>query len=134
MSEAIRISIFEVVGSSLCVASGDGQKVYERLNAALEADRDVVLSFDHVTALTSAFLNAAVGQLYGTFHEDRIRSLLKVEDAEQDDLALLKRVVDNAKLYFKNTKRYDQAVEETQENEDEETQSNGGESTQLYFE
>lgn len=134
MSEAIRISIFEVVGSSLCVASGDGQKVYERLNAALEADRDVVLSFDNVTALTSAFLNAAVGQLYGTFTQEQIRSLLKVEDAEQDDLALLKRVVDNAKLYFKNTKGYDQAVEETQENEDEETQSKGGESTQLYFE
>ena len=49
---------------------------------------------------TAAFLNAAVGQLYGTFSEKKIRSLLKIEDAEQDDLALLKRVVDNAKLYF----------------------------------
>ena len=133
MSEKIKISIFEVVGSPLCVASGDGQKVYERLNATLETDREVVLSFHNVTTLTSAFLNAAIGQLYGTFSEEQIRAQLKVEDMEQDDLALLKRVVDNAKLYFKDRKRFDKVVEETQENGDDESQSNSGEPIQLQF-
>ena len=117
MSEEIKISIFEIVGSSLCVASGDGQKVFERLYTAFEADKNVVLSFHNITTLTSAFLNAAIGQLYGKFEEDEIRSLLKVEDAEQDDLALLKRVVDNAKLYFKNKDRYNRAFRETLNNE-----------------
>ena len=112
MSENIKISLFEVVGSSLCVASDDGQKVYKRLTAALKTDRDVSLSFHNITALTAAFLNAAIGQLYGTFSEEEIRFHLKVEDAEQDDLALLKRVVDNAKLYFKDPKRYNQATRE----------------------
>ena len=133
MSEKIKISIFEVVGSPLCVASGDGQKVYERLNATLETDREVVLSFHNVTTLTSAFLNAAIGQLYGIFSEEQIRAQLKVEDMEQDDLALLKRVVDNAKLYFKDRKRFDKVVEETQENGDDESQSNSGEPIQLQF-
>ena len=81
MPKDIRISLFEVVGSPLCVASDDGQKVYDRLASALKADREVVLSFHNVTALTAAFLNAAIGQLYGTFSEGQIRSLLKVEDA-----------------------------------------------------
>ncbi len=117
MAEEIRISMFEVVGSSLCVASGDGQKVYDRLYTALQNDRHVALSFLNVTTLTSAFLNAAIGQLYGKFDEDQIRSLLKVEDAEQDDLALLKRVVENAKLYFKNKDRYNRAFRETLNNE-----------------
>ena len=133
MSEETRISIFEVVGSPLCVASGDGQKVYNRLFTALEEERRVVLSFHNVTTLTSAFLNAAIGQLYGKFDGEQIRSLLKVEDAEQDDLALLKRVVDNAKLYFKDPKRFDKVVEETQENGDDETQSDTSGATQLYF-
>ena len=133
MSEEIRISIFEVVGSPLCVASGDGQKVYDRLEAALKANRIVALSFYNVTTLTSAFLNAAIGQLYGTFSEAQIRAQLKVEDMEQDDLALLKRVVDNAKLYFKDRKRFDKVVEETQENGDDESQSNSGEPIQLQF-
>ena len=112
MSENIRISMFEIVGSPFCVASDDGQRIHDRLDVALKANREVALSFCNVTALTAAFLNAAIGQLYGTFSEKHIRNLLKVEDAEQDDLALLKRVVDNAKLYFKDPKRYDQVVRE----------------------
>lgn len=118
MSEEIKISMFEIVGSSLCVASGDGQKVYERLHTALKTNRNVVLSFYNVTTLTSAFLNAAIGQLYWKFDEDQIRSLLKVEDVEQDDLALLKRVVDNAKLYFKNAQNINQVIPETLGDED----------------
>ena len=119
MPENIKISLFEVVGSPFCVASDDGQKVHDRLDTVLKADCDVILSFRNVTALTAAFLNAAVGQLYGTFSEEKIRSLLKVEDAEQEDLALLKRVVDNAKLYFKDPERYNQVVREVLGDEDE---------------
>lgn len=120
MSEEIKISIFEVVGSSLCVASSDGQKVYERLNDALDADREVVLSFHNVTTLTSAFLNAAIGQLYGSFSEEKIRSLLKVVDAQRDDLGLLKRVVDNAKRYFKDPERFNRVFQEVLGDEDDE--------------
>ena len=120
MSEEIRIMMYEVIGSPLCVASSDGQKVFERIHTALNANRKVLLSFHNVTALTSAFLNAAIGQLYGRFDEDHIRSLLKVEDAEQDDLALLKRVVDNAKQYFKDPERYKQAFREVLGDENDE--------------
>ena len=45
MPEDIRISMFEIVGGSLCVASSDGQKIYDRLAAALKADRHVIISF-----------------------------------------------------------------------------------------
>lgn len=118
MPAEIKISLFEVVGSPFCVATDDGQKVYDRLNAALNQDRNVIISFHNVTALTAAFLNAAVGQLYGTFSEEKIRSLLKVEDAEQEDLWLLKRVVENAKLYFKDPERFEQAFQEAIEDGD----------------
>jgi hypothetical protein len=100
MPEDIQVSMFEIVGSPLCVVASDGQKVYDRLAAALKADRAVTLSFHNVTTLIPAFLNVAIGQLYGTFSEEQIRSRLKVVDVEPDDLALLKRVVDNAKQYF----------------------------------
>jgi hypothetical protein len=113
MSNILELSIFEVVGSPLCVASGDGQKVYDRLAAALKEGWRVILSFHNVSTLTSAFLNAAIGQLYGVFSEEQIRSLLKVQDIQPDDLALLKRVVETAKQYFKDPQRFDQAVRET---------------------
>ncbi len=133
MSANIRLSMFEIVGSPFCVASHDGEKVHKHLDAALIANQDVVLSFHNVTALTTAFLTAAIGELYGTFSEEEVRAQLKVEDMEQDDLALLKRVVDNAKLYFKDPERFDKVVEETQGNEGDESQSDTGGATQLYL-
>ena len=118
MSTDIRISLFEVVGSPFCVASSDGQKICDRLTAALKANRGIALSFRNVTALTAAFLNAAIGQLYGMFSEEQICSRLKVVDVQPDDLALLKRVVDNAKLYLKDPQRFDRVIQEIMEDEE----------------
>lgn len=118
MESDVRISVYEVVGSPLCVASDDGQKVYERLFIALGEARRVALSFLNITTMTSAFLNAAIGQLYGSFSEEQIRSLLSVEDMEPEDATLLKRVVETAKLYFKDPQRFDHVVREIQKVDD----------------
>jgi hypothetical protein len=112
VKESIALSVFEIVGSPLCVASDDGEKVYERIEKAIKQDRSVSLSFNNITSLTSAFLNAAIGQLYGEFSEQEIRANLSVKDMEPDDLALLKRVVETAKAYFKNTELHKQATKE----------------------
>lgn len=112
MDDKVKISVFEVVGSPLCVSSADGQKVYQRLAAAVKAGRRVGLSFHNVSTMTSAFLNAAVGQLYSEFDEDRIRALLAVEDMASDDVALLRRVVATAKQYFQDPDRFNRALRE----------------------
>jgi hypothetical protein len=109
MTKNVIISPFEVVGSPLCVASDDGQKVFDRIKAALDQGHSVTVSFKNVTSLTSAFLNAAIGQLYGRFSEKEIKTKMKVANLAQDDLALLKRVVDTAKAYFKDPDRFKQA-------------------------
>ena len=113
MKKNVTLSVFEIVGSQVCVASHDGQKVYDRIASALQEDRSVTVSFVNVSGVTSAFLNAAIGQLYGTFREEQIRSRLRVKDMQPDDLALLKRVVETAKQYFKDPKRFNEAVQET---------------------
>ena len=102
MNEIIILPVFEIVGSSLCVASDDGEKVYQRIRKAIRQGRSVVLSFVNITGMAPTFLNAAIGQLYGEFSEEEIRAKPTVKDIEQDDLVLLKRVVDTAKAYFKN--------------------------------
>lgn len=118
MPENIRISMFEVVGSPFCVASSDGQKICDHLTAALKVDRSIALSFRNVTTLTAAFLNAAIGQLYGIFSEEEIRSRLKVVDAAPNDLAMLNRVTETAKLYFKDPERFDRVVQAVMEDEE----------------
>ena len=110
MSQMITLSVFETVGSPLCVASDDGQKVHDRIAAALKEGHKVNVSFLNVTSITSAFLNAAIGQLYGEFREDGIRAGLQVADMAQDDLVLLKRVVETAKAYFKDRQGFNRAI------------------------
>jgi len=119
VKESIALSVFEIVGSPLCVASDDGEMVYERIQKAMKQGLRVSLSFMNITSLTSAFLNAAIGQLYGVFSEEEIRANLAVKDMEPDDLALLKRVVETAKTYFQDSSLFAEARRSFLEEDDE---------------
>lgn len=114
----LKLSIFEIVGSPYCVASGDGQRVYDRLASALKEGYRVVLSFHNVSIVTSAFLNAAIGQLYGVFTEVEIRQALKVSNMAAEDVELLRRVVETAKQYFADPLIFEQAIRDELEDED----------------
>ena len=118
MQKEAKVSAYEVVGSPFCVASGDGEKVFELLAAALENERKVALSFRNVDVLSPAFLNTAIGQLYGPFPEEKIRSSIRLEDMKPDDQEMLKRVVENAKCYFRDPEGFDQAYEEVMGGQD----------------
>lgn len=119
MEEPIIAKIATIVGGGLCVASGDGQKVHDKIVPLLREGRRVALSFEGVDTVISAFLNAAVGQLYGEFTDAQIKELLSVRDISQDDIAILKRVVENAKRYFANKPAYDAAWKEVVGNDEE---------------
>lgn len=110
MSKDLMVSLSEIVGSPFCVSTIDGQKVYELLSIALQKNQTVALSFNMVTALTAAFLNIAIGQLYGKFPEEEIKIFLFIQEIDRDDQELLKCVIENAKLYFKDPEKYNQEV------------------------
>lgn len=106
MDKTIALKIYEIVGSEFCVAADDGQLVFNQIALALESNLNVEISFANVRRLTSAFLNVAIGQLYGRFSESLIRTHLSVTDIEADDRELLIRVIETAKLYFKDPDRF----------------------------
>ena len=109
MSNINTVRIFDIVGGGLCVSSDDGQVVHDKIAGLLRQKHKVVISFEGIDTLISAFLNAAIGQLYGEFSEAEIKECLSVVKMNDEDLALLKRVIDNAKIYFKNRKTFDEA-------------------------
>lgn len=112
METPVVVRVFDIVGGPLCVSADDGQRVHDKIVPLMRNGQKVVLSFEQVETLISAFLNAAIGQLYGEFSEERIRELVSVRDMDEEDQAVLKRVVDNAKTYFKAPKEFDQAWKE----------------------
>lgn len=87
----------------VCVAASDGHKVHKVIYLEINKNNRVKISFSGVTRLTTAFLNAAVGQLYGEFSEETIRRhLAPPVDAEAWHLKRLKLVVDRAKVFFRD--------------------------------
>lgn len=115
----ITIKISSIVGGGICVSAADGNKVYAQISKAVEDGHRVRISFSGVTRMTTAFLNAAVGQLYGEYAVDRIRrQLAPPVDFEDWHLKRLKLVVDRAKEYFADADRVEAAFKSTLGDED----------------
>ncbi len=100
MSDSISIRLLDVLGGPLAVSTDDGQLLHDRIAPLVRAGQRVALCFGGMEITTPTFLNAAIGQLYGEFDHGILRTQLSVRDAAPDDLAMLRRVVENAKHYF----------------------------------
>lgn len=110
MNNEVIINVVKVVGDSICVTDEDGGKVYDVIKDALSDEKKIIISFDGVTDLTSAFLNNAIGQLYGNFNEAFIKSKLSVTDMSKNDVVILRRVVERAKSFFDDPDHYIRVV------------------------
>lgn len=110
--ETIKLSIYETIGTQNCVLPEDGEKVFAQLREALKENKKITISFANISLITSSFLNTAIGQLYGEFNEEQIKSLLSVECMEDDDKAILKRVTTNAKMFYSNPQRFEESIRE----------------------
>jgi hypothetical protein len=111
----ININVANIIGDVYGVEAEEGQKVYDLIKKALSEKRKVNLSFMNVEMLTTAFLNTAIGQLYKDFSEEEIKENLRVENISESGKIILKRVVDTAKLFYKdeNTfQRLQQSIDE----------------------
>lgn len=105
----VKINVPEVIGTPICVAASHGQKVHDLIAVNLRSGNSVQISFLGVQRLITAFLNTAIGQLYGEFKEEEIRSKLSVVDAPPEIVEKVVRVVEAAKLYFKDPTRFEAA-------------------------
>ena len=110
--EANTINIISVVGDSYCIEAEDGEKVFHLINKAIADNKKVILSFLNVDMLTTAFLNTAIGQLYRDFSEEKIKEYLSVKDMTQNGLNALKRVVETAKIYYKDPESMQRSINE----------------------
>lgn len=111
----IKISIYAITGDSFCVAAEDGEKVFEQIKKGFSEGKKIDVSFLNVEMLTSAFLNTAIGKLYGEFDDKKIKDNLSVSDISDEDKLLLKRVVDTAKAYYKDPDQFEASINKIME-------------------
>ena len=100
------VSLKSISESPFCVDVYDGQQAHEKIANLLARGERVVISFEGVERLTTAFLNAAIGQLYNEFPETVIRELISIVDADASSKDLLRRVTNRAKQFYELNKQH----------------------------
>jgi hypothetical protein len=84
----------------ICIESEDGKKLFDHVCEILNCKETVCLDFTGITMLVSAFLNTAVGCLYGSFDKDDLARRFTWQGLDSTDEALLRLVQKNAIRFF----------------------------------
>lgn len=113
----ITIKIFQVVGSSVAVSSGKGDEIFKLIDKALQNELTVNIDFGDIKILTTAFLNAAIGQLYSKYKSEELIQSLNLLNISDSDKVLLKKVTDRAKEYFADKENIDEIIKEAIDDE-----------------
>ena len=109
----IKLHILDIVGSPIWVATKDGQKVHDKIAAAFDKGRSVILSFANCRMMIPAFLNAAIGQLYdGRYEDEFIKEHLVYTDVSSENQEEIDFAIANTKRYLANPSGYDRAWKE----------------------
>lgn len=108
--ESSKLKIRDYTALDIAVSSEEGDKIASLIRSSLEQYKKVILDFSNVELLTSAFLNAAIGQLYQDFSSDELAARLVLSNVNPEDLPLFKKVTDRAKEYFKDTQSFSETT------------------------
>lgn len=101
------IKVSKILNSNVAVSTEDGEKVYNLILEHFNQQEQVSIDFSDLKLIISTFLNAAIGQLYGSYPTEFIQKHLVILNMSQDDLGTLKLVTDRAKEYFINKRGFE---------------------------
>lgn len=93
------------------ITSEEGEPIYKMIVEKLSKDEDVTLDFEEVTFLTTAFLNVVIGALYKDYTSEQLQAKLHIENINEETVARIKKVTDNAKLFYSDEEKFNEAVD-----------------------
>lgn len=94
------MDVSKVIGSDTGLTPTDGDLLFSQIDNTLSRKESVVIDFQNIKILTSAFLNAAIGQLYMKYDSPTLNAYLKVQNLSEENRPLLVKVIERAKQYF----------------------------------
>jgi hypothetical protein len=108
------IRIFEEVGGDSAISVEDGDAIFRKIDNAISHDMLVTLDFQNIKLIITAFLNAAIGQLYSKYTSEQLNDKLNFENISPEDIRLFKKVLERAKEYFSNPDGFETIVNNSQ--------------------
>jgi len=98
-----RIKIAEFVGNR-ALTMEEGNAVHDAIVPHLERGHAVNLDFGGVEDVATAFLNTAIGRLYGEFPPASLSALLNVSELNVGGQRSLEKVLINAQRFYTRPK------------------------------
>lgn len=112
MSEVIIVRIADLIGGPRAVDAADGEKVFQKILPVLQGGRTVRLSFEGISMVITAFLNSAIGKLYGVLPEEQVDRMLEVEGLLPPFQSSLDKSIEWSKAYYRDPERMQRAIRE----------------------
>jgi hypothetical protein len=109
-NKQITIQVFDEVGGSAAICVDDGNNIFKKIDHAITNEVNVVLSFQNIELIITAFLNAAIGQLYSKYTSEQIKAYLQITNVRPEDKRLFNMVIERAKDYFSNPDSFDESI------------------------
>ena len=112
MSEPIIIRVADLVGGPRAVDAADGEKVFEKILPVIQGGRKVQLSFDGISMVITAFLNTAIGKLYGVLPEEQVDEMIEVRNLLPAFQPSLEKSIEWSKAYDLDPEGMERAIRE----------------------
>ncbi len=109
-TKVIKINDYLTLNSG--ITPEEGTPVFETIVQAFKEGCNVTLDFSDVTMLTTAFLNVVIGDLYKDYTSEDLKNRLALINYTDSTAARIKKVTDNAKLFYKDKESFNKDVED----------------------
>jgi hypothetical protein len=106
----MRLIVKDIIEGDTAVSTDDGDVVFQKINEIVKNNEVAELDFSDINIMTTAFLNAAIGQLYSHYTSNQLNSMLKLVNVADDDRILFKKVIARAKEFFSNKKGFEDSA------------------------
>ena len=103
VKKTLTINIFTEIGTTIAVTQQSAQIVFNKIDKILSLGLKVKIDFTNIELITPAFLNAAIGQLYSKYSGNELQEKIELQNLLTEDIGLFQKVINNAKVYFKDS-------------------------------
>lgn len=110
--DTLKIKITDYISLNKGITPDEAEPIYNMEMDAFSDGQRVILDFDGVEMLTTAFLNVVIGNLYKDYNSEELKTMLRFEHLDEATAIRIKKVTTNAKSFYSNEKDYSKTIEE----------------------
>ena len=111
--KTVELHVYDLISNGKAISTEDGNKIFEKIDFAFQNGNRVSVDFSETVILISTFLNAAIGQLYSKYKSNYLNENLSIKGLSNEDISLLRKVIERAKNYFKDKTAFEDTVKDS---------------------